>query len=110
MKSKRDCFTIRRGYALVEMLVVISVMAVIASCMAIALHGMYRADRAARRDLETSASLARLSLHLRADVHAAARAEAIEQSLTLQLDNSRSISYKSDSDRVERVVQQGDKV
>jgi prepilin-type N-terminal cleavage/methylation domain-containing protein len=100
----------RMGYSLVEMLVVISVMAVLASCTAVALHGMYRADRAARRELEASASISRLAARLRTDAHAAASAEVNEGLLTLKLGEAGSVSYELAAGRVERLVRQDDKI
>ena len=78
--------------------------------MAVALHGMYRADRAARLELGTSASFSQLTARLRSDVHAAASAEVKEGLLTLKTGETRSISYELAEGRVERLVRQDDKV
>lgn len=61
----------RRGYSLVELVVVISVGSVIGTTAILLLGTLLAADRGARGHLQESASLSRLSRQFRADVAAA---------------------------------------
>jgi len=101
---------VRRGHSLIELLVVIAVMTIILSSTTVVLHGMYRADRAARRDLEASTGVARLAQRFRTDAHAAEAVEMNEAVLTFKLADSRSIAYEFAEQRVERVVRRDGKL
>jgi type II secretory pathway component PulJ len=92
------------------MLTVISVMSLLLSGAAVALHGMYRANSAARTELESGARLARLSGQFRADVRAAQSAEVKDRLLDLRLSADRRIAYEAATGRVNRTVYQQDQV
>lgn len=97
----------RRGYNLVELLVVISIGSMILGSVAVMLHGMYRADRGARSDLESSVNLDRFAARFRADAHAAASAEVKDAALVFKDGAERSVEYKYVSGQVERTVRSG---
>ena len=88
----------RRGYALIEMLAVITAMMLIGGLCVTSLQGLMRAERAARRDAADEAALERLALAFRRDVHAARGTPKPESPalLRLELTSGRSVAYAVD--------------
>ena len=60
----------RRGYALIEVMVVITITAVMLGLCAGMIHLLMRLDRSGRSTAEEAADLARLARDFRADAHA----------------------------------------
>jgi prepilin-type N-terminal cleavage/methylation domain-containing protein len=107
----------RRGWTLVELLVVSAVLTLLLAIVASATHTMYRSQRSTRRDVTSRRILTRLSLQLRQDVHAARQAE-VEPSdgdeqaarITLERAPRQTIQYVFHGDRgeIERIVLAGE--
>lgn len=105
-----------RGITLVELLVVITLVAVIISAVATCLHSMYRADRRTRESMAGQSALGRLSLQFRADAHAAADAvvkgQAAEgpSSIVFSRSTGETVEYRLDRTDVLRIVRKNEKV
>jgi prepilin-type N-terminal cleavage/methylation domain-containing protein len=93
----------RRGYSLVELLVVISVSSVLAS-VAVGLIGILMGvDRGGRRHLHETNALARLAQQFRADVAAAESASSDgPHELHLRLSGGRVVDYASEAGQATR--------
>jgi prepilin-type N-terminal cleavage/methylation domain-containing protein len=113
----------RSGYALIELLVVLTVTAVMLTLCAGMIHLLLKLDRTGRTAAEESADLARLARDFRADVHASLdiRAEAQPSTpskptevsknwATLTLDGGRTVEYQSRPRDILRTVRDGEKV
>lgn len=103
----------RRGWTLVEMLVVSAVLTLLLAIVASVTHTMYRAQRSTRHGVISRRILTRLSLQLRDDVHAARQAEVgpaegVKRADRLSLERApqQTIEYISHSDvgEIERIV------
>ena len=102
----------RVGFALIELLVVITITAVILGLCAGMIHLLLKLDRSGREALERSSDLARLARDFRADAHASARFEPIESSedrLILGLDGGRTVEYRARPGDILRTVRDGDR-
>ena len=108
----------RRGYSLVELIVVMSVGSVIGTTAIMLLGALLAADRGARGHLQESASLSRLSRQFRADVAAAddasievppaTKGDSLERSfprLTLHGASGETITYAGEPGRALRKAQ-----
>lgn len=90
----------RRGYSLIETVVVVGAVTIVLSLCGLILHGMLRLDRAGRGQFDDSATIGRLSRQFREDVHAAATVETpvsknVPRMLTLKRDNL-AIEYRAE--------------
>ena len=103
----------RRGWTLVELIIVCAVMTLLLAIVASVTHTMYRCQRSTRDDVTSRRILTRLSLQLRDDVHAALSAEVGPANdggeavrLTLEHSPQQTIQYVFHDDRgeMERVV------
>ena len=65
----------RRGYSLIEMVVVVGAVTIILSLCGLVLHGMLRLDRTGRGALDDAATIGRLARQFREDVREATTAE-----------------------------------
>jgi prepilin-type N-terminal cleavage/methylation domain-containing protein len=85
----------RRGFTLIEMVIVITVSAVLMGIGTGILCMLLQSERLARRDLHAGTSVARLAEQFRQDVHAAARAprNLDRASCRLQLPPDRKVVY-----------------
>jgi prepilin-type N-terminal cleavage/methylation domain-containing protein len=105
----------RRGYSLVEMLVVITIASLVLTTVAVALHSLFRVDRDLRQELVQSMALSRISLALRMDAHEAI-STTIEpvgeepREIVFAHAEGRSVSYTLDEARIVRRLQQGGQV
>jgi len=105
----------RRGYSLLECLVVISLLASILGTVGWTMHALHRTDRRLGDALLASGALERLAGQLRADAHLAESAAASPASgetpagreLSLTLPAERSVRYTLLPRAVERVVRRG---
>lgn len=108
----------RRGYTLVECLIVIVLVATVMGTVSLTLHSLYRADRCVRDAVAHERSLDRFVAQLRSDAHQAVSA-TIEQpaseadpptGLQLRLPGEQTIQYAVGKRNIERVVLRGDAV
>ncbi len=105
-----------RGITLVELLVVITLVAVIISAVATCLHSMYRADRRTRESMAGRSTLGRLSLRFRADAHASLDAVVEGQppnepsSIIFSRSTGETVEYRFDPTDVLRIVRKDEKV
>ena len=105
--------TPRSGYALVELLVVLTVASVMLTLCAGMIHLLLKLDRSGRTASETAADLARLARDFRADAHAAAPIvppiRAADR-LALSLDGGKTVEYQVRPLDILRTLREGDKV
>jgi hypothetical protein len=95
----------RRGIALVELLVVISVTAILILLCATLIHTFLRLQKSDQALLVEGASLSRLARDLRRDAHASLRAETAAGSAVLDRPDGTRVEYRPREgalDRVER--------
>lgn len=99
----------RRGTAMLEMLIVMTVAGVILGMAVTTIHGLLAAEREATRSLRYAASLARLARTFRDDLHRTARAELSAADplkpafLTLSPAGGGNVRYELDLHLVKRV-------
>ena len=95
----------RRGWTLMELIIVCAVMTLLLAIVASVTHTMYRSQRSTRDDITSRRILTRLSLQLRDDVHAAGSAEVDpaggDETVRLTLEHSpqQTIEYIVHDDR-----------
>ena len=107
MKSRR------RGYALIEVLVVISIVSVMLALCAGMIHLLMKLDRAGRTATEVSTDLARLAHDFRLDAHAAAPVAPPDrpmERLALSVAGGKTVEYLVRPGDILRTVREGDKV
>lgn len=99
----------RRGFSLIETLIVISISSLLTAAVGACLLTLYRAEHRTREAIGRREALTELSLHLREDAHAARRAEldAPQRSLKLDAGEGRTITYRAAPGQVERQISRG---
>jgi len=106
----------RRGWSLIEVIVVMAVGSVVLGTASTLLYTIMRAERAARHEIERRAVLGRLADQFRSDAHAATRCEAIpaeggnksQPGWQFDLPSGESVVYENGPDgllRTERIGQ-----
>jgi hypothetical protein len=103
----------RLGYALVELLVVMTVTALMLTLCAGMIHLLLKLDRTGRTASEQAVDLARLARDFRADAHASTKFDrpGIEADrLILEVDAGRTVEYQIRPADVLRTVREGEKV
>ena len=104
----------RRGYSLIEMIVVMTIATVIVGLAAAMLHLLLRTERNGRQQMHRSAALARLADQFRSDVHAAAHQpvpdDANPSCWTFELKAGRNVQYRGQAGQIERVETLGGKI
>jgi prepilin-type N-terminal cleavage/methylation domain-containing protein len=103
----------RRGYALIEVLVVITIVSVMLALCAGMIHLLLKLDRVGRSASDVSADLSRLARDFRADAHAAAPEDPKGRSgdrLTLSIAGDRTVEYQFRPADILRTVREGTKV
>jgi prepilin-type N-terminal cleavage/methylation domain-containing protein len=107
----------RRGFTLVELLIVIAVASVVIALVGVCLSEMYRSERGIRRVLTQQAGMQRLALQFRTDAHEAKTATVTvpnngteADGLQLTTGDGRTIAYRADAQAVERTVRKGDQI
>jgi len=103
--------TRRRGFTLVEMLVVITVFAFLLASVALAIGTLFRAQGELQDELAQAHIGSRLAAQLRADAHLATSAEVVEDGDTanvrLSLPNA-TVNYATHPRRIIRTVAHGE--
>ncbi len=103
--------TQRRGFTLVEMLVVVTVFAFLLASVAMAIGTLFRAQGELQDELAQAATASRLASQLRADAHLAASAFVVQEGGTpgplLRLPHA-TVIYRTYPRRIVRTVMQGD--
>jgi len=100
----------RHGFTLVELLVALSVLAIILPMAGGTVFFLLRAQSQSAESLRDALALTQLSHTFRSDVHAARRAQTATASdgMTLDLDESRTIDYRAEPNGfVSRTVRRG---
>ena len=102
----------RRGFTLLEMLVVMALLALFLPLAAGTLVFLFRAQSQSAESLRDAMALTQLSHMFHADVHAARAARLPPDSkdkggLTLELADDRTIEYRAQAGSISRVVQHG---
>lgn len=94
----------RKGITLVEILVAISISSTVISMTGVCIHGLYRAQQATQKAIDSQASVARLAHQIRVDCRAATVANIGDagSSLSLKLGKGQQIQYTFAVDRVTR--------
>ena len=103
----------RRGYALIEVLVLITVVTAMLTLCAGMIHLLMRLDRAGRLAADVANDLDRLTHDFRDDAHASATLDPPAQTperLTLKIPDGRTVEYQVRPGDVLRTVRQGEKV
>jgi len=103
----------RPGYALIELLVVMTVVGVMLGLCAGTIHLLMKLDRVGRSASDEAADMARLGRDFRADAHASTATEPAGISpdgLTLALAEGRTVEYQARPGDFLRTVREGEKV
>jgi Tfp pilus assembly protein FimT len=105
----------RTGYALIELLVVMSVTVVMLALAAGMIHLLLKLDRSGRTASEESADLARLARDFRADAHASSKTvqilATVDRMTLLTVDaDGRTVEYLARPNDILRTVREGEKV
>ena len=103
----------RPGYTLVELLVVITVTAVMLTLCAGMIHMLLKLDRSGRAASEQAADLARLARDFRSDAHATLKVvsnETVSDRMTVLLDGVKTVEYQTRPNDIVRTVREGEKV
>jgi hypothetical protein len=98
--------TQRRGYALIEALVLITVLGVMMGLAAGMIHLLLKLDRGGRNSSDLAADMARLADDFRLDAHASS---AIDK-MTLTMDGGKTVEYLVRPADIVRTLREGDKV
>jgi prepilin-type N-terminal cleavage/methylation domain-containing protein len=103
----------RRGYALIEMVVTMTVLAALLGLCVGTIHLLMRLDRAGREAGDEAADVFRLARDFRADARAATDAEPPAPSserFAMALPGGRAVEYTVRPDDLMRTVRKGDRV
>ncbi len=103
--------TQRRGFTLVEMLVVVTVFAFLLASVALAIGTLFRAQGELQDELAQASNASRLAAQLRADAHRASTAEVVQEGETTNVRltlPSATINYATHPRRIIRTETQGD--
>ncbi len=103
--------TQRRGFTLVEMLVVVTVFAFLLASVALAIGTLFRAQGELQNELAQASTASRLAAQLRADAHLASAAEVVQEGETTNVRltlPSATINYATHPRRIIRTETQGD--
>jgi len=101
----------RRGYSLIETVVVVGAVTIVLSLCGLVLHGMLRLDRSGRKEFDDTGTITRLARQFREDIHAGRSAEIIRETDTQKglkvVGENRIIIYTIDGTHLHRVEQNG---
>ena len=99
----------RNAFTLIEIILAATIVSVVLSSVAVALHVMFQVDGQLREDLAYSVLLPRLSIQVRQDAHEAYSVETTRSEdelsvLTLKLTDRRVVRYEANGSRIVRIV------
>lgn len=99
----------RRGFSLLELLVVMSLLGAAMMMITVSLHGLYRAEAGLRGDLDREHALEQFLTRWRWDAHTSTTVQsgndaAGPSGLTLSLADGRTVIYAATSQGMERIV------
>ncbi len=103
----------RRGFTLIEMVAVITILGTLLGLCAGTIHLLMRLDRSGRAASEEAADLARLARDFLGDAHAAPPTDPAGRSpdrMTLDLGDGRTVEYQVRPGDLLRTAREGDKV
>jgi prepilin-type N-terminal cleavage/methylation domain-containing protein len=103
----------RRGYALVEVLVVMTIVATMLTLCAGMIHLLLKLDHANRSGSEVAADLSRLARDFREDAHASGSVDPPGQAvdrLTMPIADKKTVEYQIRPKDILRTVREGEKV
>ena len=99
----------RRGYSLVEMVVVIATASVLLGLTVTLLYTLLRVERDGRDQIRHYTTLGRLAAQFRRDAHAATAASAIDnRQWKFTLSDNRAVTYRMEPGRLIRLEQAGE--
>ncbi len=103
----------RRGYSLIEMVVVVGAVTTVLSMCGLVLHAIMRLDRSGRRGFDDAATVGRLAQQFRQDVRSASSAEASAASdtklqLNMKFPDKQTVTYALDGIKLIRTEKQED--
>ena len=107
--------TKRRGFTLVEIILVVAGASMIAATCGMLLHVLLRLDTVGRSHLNDASTVARLARQFREDVRTAGKADRTPEAnqaprLTLTTSGAPTVIYQVENDRLLRLETLGDKV
>jgi hypothetical protein len=100
MRSRVRLGPKRRGYALIEMVVVITLTTALLGLGSLLVNRLMTLERSRRAGLEARATTARLERQFRRDVHAALDARAADGALVLSLPEGCGVTYRGGAGEV----------
>jgi hypothetical protein len=102
--------THRRGYTLVELLMVITMTTFVLATVGVMLHGVFRLRQTMVDQSQFVDHLSRLAEQFRNDAHAAEAVKVLGPDLTVTMRGGKRIQYQIDTDGVSRTVYHNDEV
>jgi prepilin-type N-terminal cleavage/methylation domain-containing protein len=100
----------RRGYTLIELMLVIVLVSLVLGSVAALLGGAFRANRTMQNHRSAMHAVQRLAEQFREDIHGAASVEAVDQKLAINLPEEKIAVYELKQNIVERTVTSAGKV
>ena len=107
----------RRGFTLIEVVLVVSMASVILGAIGVVLHGVWRVDLTARRHGTTMSSLAAVAAQFRGDVHAGQidssaplSGDGLADGLVIALPGDQVIEYRAAAGGITREVRCGGQI
>ena len=97
----------RRGYSLIEMIVVVGAVTIVLSLCGLVLHALMRMDRSGRREFDDATTISRLARQFRDDVRSASSADSRPGKekgplLEIKLSDKRNLTYEVQGTRLIR--------
>ncbi len=105
--------TSRRGYSLIEMVVVVGAVTIVLSMCGLVLHAIMRLDRSGRRGFDDAATVGRLARQFRRDVRSASSAKTsaakdTKSQLDLKFHDKQTVTYALEGIKLIRTEKQED--
>lgn len=93
----------RRGYALIEMVLIIASLSMVMGLAAVTLHALFRLDAAGRAAASDAQAVSLLASHFRDDAHASQSVQAENDStLRFLINDEESIRYRFEKNQLHR--------
>ena len=105
--------TRRRGYSLIEMVVVVGAVTIVLSMCGLTLHALMRLDRSGRRGFDDASTVARLARQFRKDVRSASAAKTNaaddeKSRLDMNIHDKQTVTYALEGIKLIRTEKQAD--